>query len=202
MKASTKQRLLKFRACVSTAQNLSAVKVEQHAGIVLQAWRLYCCRRKMLLGEGRGGNTILWDVIMEHLNLRCNQKKTIKGDCVCIFILKSLKQNWNKSRQEKWNGLRLCLTSYIKQDCFILPLLWTMSIPFCDVTYSLYSDLLTLGDIASLLPINVGSIIPPHLAEDLPSSFHPPGKNHSGKAGQKFWVAHDVFYFWDVFLDL
>lgn len=88
-----------------------------------------------------------------------------------------------------------------------------MSSPFCYVIYSLYSDLLKLvlalyqGHCipnldSAILPVVAGSVFPQHLAEDLPSLSNPPQKTHSGKACQKFWVAYDVFYFWDIFLDL
>lgn len=58
------------------------MKVEQQAGLSSRRDSWYCRGRKVLLGEGQGEDAVSWDAGIEHLNLRCHQKKTIKGDCV------------------------------------------------------------------------------------------------------------------------
>lgn len=95
---------------------------------------------------------------------------------------------------------------------FILPPLCTISSPLGCAACSVYLDLLQ-SVLASYLrhpspswdpaalPVAADSIFPPRLAGARPSSSHPP-KKHSAKAYQTLGVAHDVFYFWDVFLDL
>lgn len=58
------------------------MQVEQ-AGMAL--WGLWEWHRtKIQVDEGQGGDTGLWGAVVEHLDLRCNQARTIKGGCVHI----------------------------------------------------------------------------------------------------------------------
>lgn len=100
--------------------------------------------------------------------------------------------------EESWNALSCALWTQTSHSavssfpCFVslIPSLFPYK------TYSLDSDLLKLVLVHTLawVPVRVGSTFPPLSAEDPHSS----SKSHPVPE----FIAQDVIYFWDVFLDL